>query len=113
MSSLGRFWVALKARRERLGLVYCRYYRLIIAGNSKVHANGSITRLELLAEDQIKAEGRQYGCGRISGINQHSSGTDMLVEMDRNLFQMTVKNITEIEIMKLHASMFSFIKAYY
>ena len=47
MSSLARFWVALKARNRGLDLVYCQYYGLIIAGNSRFMLMVVSTRLEL------------------------------------------------------------------
>lgn len=85
MSSLGRFWLALKARKRGLDLVYCRYYKLIIAGNSRFMLMVVSTRLELTGRrsNQRQREQTVWLWQNFRNKSTQLWATDMLVEMDK------------------------------
>ena len=85
MSSLGRLWVALKARNRGLYVVYCRYYGLIIAGNSGFMLMVVSTRLELTGRrsDQRQRQQTLWLWQNFRNEWTQPWATDMLVEMDR------------------------------
>ena len=84
MNGLDRFWVVLKARKRGLDLVCCRYYGLIIAGNSRFMLMVVSNRLELSGRsDQRQREQTVWLSQNFRNKSTQLWATDKLVEMDR------------------------------
>ena len=84
MNGLGRFWVVLKARKRGLDLVYCWYYGLIIAGNSRFMLMVVSNRLELSGRSgQRQREQIVWLSQNFRNKSTQLWATDKLVEMDR------------------------------